>query len=93
MERKTRILQVASRFGKSWEELGLVIVHSEWSNITLYKASLVPPKDRQHKIKTESKFKHHQTCFHQFLKRCVLSVGLIINPFTIPIVSTSPSSF
>lgn len=54
MERKRRILQVASRFGKSWEELGLANVHSEWSNnITLYKTSLVPQKTASIKLRVQ----------------------------------------
>lgn len=48
MERKGRLLQVASRLGKSWEELGLLVVCKLVNGVILRrirKAS--PPKDSQ----------------------------------------------
>lgn len=58
---------------KSWEELGLVIVRKLVNGAPFRcRRQASPPKDSQHKSKTESKFKHYQTSFHHFKEICVL---------------------
>lgn len=65
MERKRR-LQVASRFGKSWQELVLVTVHRLVNGaLLLHIRKGSPPKDSHHKIESQNSniIKHLFTSF------------------------------
>lgn len=58
---------MASRFGRSWEEFGLLVVCKLVNGVILRRIRKASPqKDSQYKIKTESKLTHHRTSFTSF---------------------------